>query len=53
MTGVQTCALPILKADLDYFRQFGLIEHPVTIEQSLDLSFLEAAVKELGPYKPK
>jgi NitT/TauT family transport system substrate-binding protein len=42
-----------LKADLDYFRQFGLIENAVTIEQSLDLSFLEAAVKELGPYKSK
>ncbi len=40
-----------LKDDLDYFRQFGLIESPVTIEQSLDLSFLEAAVKELGPYR--
>ena len=42
-----------LKADLEYFRQFGLIEHPVTIEQSLDLSFLEAAVRELGVYKAR
>ena len=42
-----------LKADLEYFRQFGLIEHPVTIEQSLDMSFLEAAVRELGVYKAR
>lgn len=40
-----------MKDDLEYFRQFGLIESPVTIEKSLDLSFLDAAVKELGAYK--
>ena len=40
-----------LNTDLDYFKQFGLIENPVTIEKSLDLSFLDAAVKELGAYK--
>lgn len=40
-----------LKADLEYFRRFKLIETPVTIEKSLDLRFLDAAVKELGTYK--
>ena len=39
-----------LKDDLDYFRGYGLIETPVTVEKSLDLSFLEAAVRELGAY---
>ena len=40
-----------LKTDLDYFRKAGLVEGDVTIEKSLDLTFLEAAVKEIGPYR--
>lgn len=40
-----------LREDLDYFRQTGLVEGNVTIEKALDLSFVQAAAKELGPYK--
>jgi len=41
-----------LKEDLDSFRKEGLIEGKVAVEQALDTSFAEAAVKELGPYRP-
>jgi NitT/TauT family transport system substrate-binding protein len=41
-----------LRHDLDYFRKVGLVQGEVTIEKAVDLSFLDAAVKELGPYKP-
>jgi NitT/TauT family transport system substrate-binding protein len=41
-----------LKEDLDIFRKEGLIEGKVTVEQVLDTSFAEAAVKELGFYQP-
>jgi NitT/TauT family transport system substrate-binding protein len=41
-----------LKEDLDIFRSEGLIEGKVAVEQALDTSFAEAAVKELGPYQP-
>jgi NitT/TauT family transport system substrate-binding protein len=40
-----------LRNDLDFFREAGFIKGDVTIEKALDLSFLHAAVKELGPYK--
>jgi NitT/TauT family transport system substrate-binding protein len=40
-----------LRDDLAYFRKAGLIQGDVTIEKALDLSFLEAAVKQLGPYR--
>lgn len=39
-----------LKKDLDFFKAQGLISGTVSVEQVLDTSFAEAAVKELGPY---
>ena len=39
-----------LKEDLEIFRQAGLIQGQVQIEQALDLSFLDAVIKDLGPY---
>jgi NitT/TauT family transport system substrate-binding protein len=42
-----------LRHDLQFFRDRGLIEGNVTIEQVMDTSFVNAALKELGPYKPK
>jgi NitT/TauT family transport system substrate-binding protein len=39
-----------LRDDLAYFRKVGLVEGDVTIEKALDLSFLDAALKQLGPY---
>ena len=37
-----------IRQDLEIFRKAGLIEGQVTAEQGVDLSFLEAAVKDLG-----
>jgi NitT/TauT family transport system substrate-binding protein len=43
---------PSLKLDLAFYKAEGLIKGNVTVEQAVDNSFVEAAVKELGPYKP-
>ena len=43
--------VPSIRQDLEIFRKAGLIEGQVTVEQALDLSFLEAAVKDLGASK--
>ncbi|MDB5764653.1 MAG: tauA [Herminiimonas sp.] len=42
-----------LKNDLQFYKDEGLIQGNVTVEQSLDNSFVEAAVKDLGPYKAR
>jgi len=42
-----------LKADLAFFREEGQVKGKVTVEQVVDSSFVEAAVKALGPYKPR
>ena len=42
-----------LKKDLDFFKAQGLISGKVSVEQVLDTTFAEAAVKELGPYVPR
>ena len=42
-----------LEKDLDYFKETGQVtDKGVTVAQLLDMSFAEAAVKTLGPYKP-
>ena len=43
--------VPSLKEDLDIFRALGLIESNVTIDKVIDTTFVDAAVKELGPYR--
>jgi NitT/TauT family transport system substrate-binding protein len=40
-----------LKKDLAFFKQQGDVTGKVTVEQVLDESFIQAAVKELGPAK--
>jgi NitT/TauT family transport system substrate-binding protein len=40
-----------VKKDLQFYRDQGYLEGNVTAEQVLDMSFVHAAVKELGPYK--
>ena len=45
--------IPTLATDLDFFKATGDIEGKVTIDQVVDNSFVEAAVKDLGPYKPR
>jgi NitT/TauT family transport system substrate-binding protein len=44
--------LASMKEDLRVFREAKLIEGKVEVEQAVDLSFLDAVLKELGPYKP-
>lgn len=39
-----------LKKDLLFYKDQGLIEGAVSVEQSVDTSFVEAAMKEIGPY---
>ena len=40
-----------LQKDFDFFKEQGLLEGQVTVDQVVDNSFVEAAVKELGTYK--
>jgi NitT/TauT family transport system substrate-binding protein len=44
--------VPSLKKDLDFYREQGLINGAVTVDQVLDPSFAQGAVEELGPYRP-
>lgn len=39
-----------LKKDYQFFKEQGLIEGNVSVEQVVDNSFVEAALKDLGPY---
>jgi NitT/TauT family transport system substrate-binding protein len=41
-----------LKQSWQYFRDSGQIDGKVTVDDVLDLSFVEAAVSALGPYRP-
>ena len=45
--------VPSMKEDLDIFRKQGLIEVPLEIEKTIDTSFVDWAVKDLGPYVKK
>lgn len=40
-----------MKKDLQFYKDQGYLEGTVSVEQVLDTSFANAAVKELGPYK--
>lgn len=42
-----------LKADLEFYKAQGLVKSAITVDQTVDLSWIERAVKELGPYKAK
>jgi NitT/TauT family transport system substrate-binding protein len=41
------------RRDLAFYRKEGLITGDVTVEQAVDQSYAEAAVKLLGPYRPR
>jgi len=45
--------IPSMKDDLNVWRAQGLIEVAVEVEKALDLSYVEWALKELGPYVKK
>lgn len=42
--------LPSLKKDLEFYKAQGLVVGQISVEQVVDMSFVEAAVKDLGPY---
>lgn len=42
-----------LRTDLQFFKDQGLIQGIVSVEQAEDNSFVDAAVKALGPYRRK
>ena len=42
-----------LAKDLAFFKAQDLVKSKVTVDQVVDLSWIEAAVKDLGPWKPK
>jgi NitT/TauT family transport system substrate-binding protein len=42
-----------LRKDLQFFREAGFLEGTVTVEQAVDDTFADAAVKALGAYKPR
>ncbi len=42
-----------LKSDWAFYKAGGFIKGDVTVDQLIDRRFVAAAVKELGPYKPK
>ena len=40
--------------DLAFYREQGLVQDPkITAEDIVDMSFVDAVVRELGPYKAK
>jgi NitT/TauT family transport system substrate-binding protein len=42
-----------LQKDFDFYKTQGWIEGKVTVEQAVDTRFIDAALKDLGPYKPQ
>ena len=42
-----------LAKDLAFFKAQDLVKSKITVDQVVDLSWIEAAVKELGPWKPR
>jgi NitT/TauT family transport system substrate-binding protein len=42
-----------LQFDYDVFKELGLIQTPVNVPNSIDLSFADYANRELGPYRPR
>jgi NitT/TauT family transport system substrate-binding protein len=45
--------LESLRTDWAYYRAQNLIKATVTVDQLIDMRWVDAALKELGPYKPK
>jgi NitT/TauT family transport system substrate-binding protein len=41
-----------LKHDLEFYREHNLVKGDVSVDEVLDYSFIDAAIKDLGPYKP-
>ena len=43
--------LASLKTDLQFYKDEGIVTAPVVVEQAVDTSFIDAAVRQLGPYQ--
>jgi NitT/TauT family transport system substrate-binding protein len=43
--------IPTMRQDQDIYRQLGWMESATKVEDVVDMSFVEAALKEIGPYK--
>jgi NitT/TauT family transport system substrate-binding protein len=42
-----------LQFDYDVFKELGLIDKPVSVANSIDMSFADNANRQLGPYRPR
>ena len=42
-----------LQFDYDVFKELGLIQTPVSVANSIDMSFADNANRQLGPYRPR
>jgi NitT/TauT family transport system substrate-binding protein len=42
-----------LRKDWEFYKAHNFIKGTVTVEQLIDTRWVDAAVKELGPYKPE
>jgi hypothetical protein len=42
-----------LQYDYDVFKELGLIQTPVSVPNSIDMSFADNANRVLGPYRPR
>ena len=47
-----TLNIDSIRGDLEIWKSEGQIEHEISAERAIDTSFLDAALKELGPYRP-
>jgi NitT/TauT family transport system substrate-binding protein len=41
------------RRDLQFYKAEGLLTGEITVEQAVDQSYADAAVKVLGPYRPR
>lgn len=41
-----------LRRDLSFYKSFGLVKGDVTVDQAVDLTYVDDALKALGRYKP-
>jgi hypothetical protein len=42
-----------MRTDLAFYREQGLVQDPaIKSEDIVDMSFVDAVVRELGPYRP-
>jgi NitT/TauT family transport system substrate-binding protein len=45
--------LPSLTKDFEFYKRHGYLEGTTTVDALVDQTFVDRALKILGPYKPK